>query len=334
VLDEPSAALPAHEVEYVFKLVRQLRDRGASVLYVTHRLSEVFQLADTVTVLRDGRVTGTRAVAGMAHDDLVTMIIGRSLSNVYPEIPEPLDSPVLTADDVSGASVRSLSLQLREREIVGIAGLTGSGREVVADLLFGTRPRERGSVKVGTTELTPASPRASIKHGLALLPSDRKGVGSIPQLTVRENVTLPAIDSGRFRWVSLRAERRDVGGWLKRLGVTPDDPERPLATLSGGNQQRALIVRWLRCKAKVFLMDEPTQGVDIEAKVEIYRAIRDAAEEGASVLLASTDNDELAAICDRVIVMREGEVAVTLSGERLTSEAILEHSMEQVAGIR
>ena len=333
VLDEPSAALPAHEVEYVFTLVRQLRDRGTSILYVTHRLSEVFQLADTVTVLRDGRVTGSRAVAGMNHDDLVTMIIGRALSNVYPEIPEPSDNPVLTAEDVSGASVHTLSLELREREIVGIAGLTGSGREVVADLLFGTRPRDRGIVRVGSTELKAESPGASIKNGLALLPADRKGVGSLPELTVRENVTLPAVESGRCHWLSLRAERRDVGGWLNRLGVMPDNPERPLATLSGGNQQRALIARWLRCKAKVFLMDEPTQGVDIEAKVEIYRAIRDAAEAGASVLVASTDNDELAAICDRVIVMRDGEAAVSLSGEALSSEAILEHSIEQ-AGVQ
>jgi ribose transport system ATP-binding protein len=330
VLDEPSAALPAHEVEYVFKLVRQLRDRGTSILYVTHRLSEVFQLADTVTVLRDGQVTGSRPVAGMDHDGLVAMIIGRALSNVYPEIPQPLDNPVLTVDGVRGASVRILSFQLREREIVGVAGLTGSGREAVADLLFGTRRRDEGSVRIGHTELRAESPGDSISHGLALLPADRKGVGSIPELTVRENVTLPAIDAGRCHWLSLRAERRDVGGWLKRLGVVPDDPERPLATLSGGNQQRALIARWLRCKAKVFLMDEPTQGVDIEAKVEIYRAIRDAANDGASVLVASTDNDELAAICDRVIVMRDGRAVISLSGERLTSEALLEHSIERV----
>ena len=154
-------------------------------------------------------------------------------------------------------------------------------------------------------------------------------MGSIPELTVRENVTMPAIESGRMRWLSIRAERRDVSGWLRRLNVVPDNPERPLATLSGGNQQRALITRWLRCEAKVFLMDEPTQGVDIEAKVEIYRAIRDAAGEGASVLVASTDNDELAAICDRVIVMRDGRPAISLAGDRLTSEAILEHSMER-----
>ncbi len=328
VLDEPSAALPAEEVEYVFKLVRQLAERGTSVLYVTHRLSEVFALADTVTVLRDGRVVGSRSVAGMSHDDLVSMIIGRPLTDVYPEIPQPLDNPVLTVSDARGASVRTLSLQLREREIVGIAGLTGSGREEVADLLFGTHPRDGGSVAIGDVELRDGDPGDSIAHGLALMPADRKGVGSIPQLTVRENVTLPAITSGRFKWLSLRAERRDVGDWLTRLGVVPDDPERPLATLSGGNQQRALITRWLRCKAKVFLMDEPTQGVDIEAKVEIYRAIRDAASDGASVLVASTDNDELAAICDRVIVMRNGEAAISLAGERLTSEAILEHSIE------
>ena len=331
VLDEPSAALPSHEVEHVFALVRQVRARGASVLYVTHRLSEVFEIADTVTVLRDGRVTGTRPVEGMSHDDLVGMIIGRSLSDIYPDIPEPLDNPVLTVKDISGASVQSLSLQLHEREIVGIAGLTGSGREAVADLLFGTRPRTGGRVTVGDVELPGDSPGQSIAHGVALLPADRKGVGSIPDLTVRENITLPAIPSGRARWLGIRAERREVGGWLSKLGVVPDDPERALSTLSGGNQQRALLTRWLRTHSKVFIMDEPTQGVDIEAKVEIYRIIRDAANDGAAVLIASTDDDELAAICDRVIVMRNGLAAVVLERQHLTADAILEHSMERAA---
>jgi ribose transport system ATP-binding protein len=329
VLDEPSAALPAEEVEHLFALVRQLRERGASVLYVTHRLSEVFEIAEKVTVLRDGRVTGSRAVSGMSHDDLVTMIIGRALSNVYPQIPEPLDNPILTVEELSGGSVRNLALQLHEREILGIAGLTGSGREAVADLVFGTRPRAGGRVRIDARELPAEDPAGSIARGVALLPADRKGVGSLPELTVRENVTLPAIRAGRAGWLSNRAERRDVGEWLRRLSVVPGDPEMPLKALSGGNQQRALITRWLRCKAKVFLMDEPTQGVDIEAKVEIYRAIRDAATDGAAVLVASTDNDELAAICDRVIVLRDGEAAIALEGAGLTSEAILEHSMER-----
>ncbi|MEF2978957.1 sugar ABC transporter ATP-binding protein [Subtercola sp. YIM 133946] len=329
VLDEPTASLPSHEVEYVSSLVRQLRDRGTSILYVTHRLSEVFQLADTVTVLRDGRVTGSRAVAGMDHDGLVAMIIGRSLGNIYPEVPQPLENAVLTVENIRGASVRHLSLQVREREIVGIAGLTGSGREAVTDLVFGMQSRDEGTVRVSDAIVPADSPKRSIAAGLALLPADRKGLGSIPELTVRENVTLPGISTGPGFWLSTRAESREVGDWLKKLGVVPGDPERPLATLSGGNQQRALITRWLRCKSKVFLMDEPTQGVDIQAKVAIYGAIRDAAHDGASVLVASTDNDELAAICDRVIVMRDGLAAITLTGDRLTSEAILEHSIER-----
>jgi ribose transport system ATP-binding protein len=329
VLDEPSASLPPQEVERVAALVGQLRDRGAAILYVTHRLGEVFQLADTVTVLRDGRVTGSRAVAGMDHDDLVAMILGRPFSAVYPEIPEPLDNAVLTVDGLSGASVLDFSVRVREREIVGIAGLTGSGREVLADLVFGTRERRGGTVRTSSGAVPPHSSRAAIAHGLALLPADRKGVGSLQELTVRENVTLPDVRAGRGRWLSIGAERRDVGRWLEVLRVVPRDPERKLATLSGGNQQRALVARWLRRKSSVFLMDEPTQGVDIEAKVEIYRAIRDAANEGACFLVASTDNDELAAICDRVIVMRDGRAASTLAGGGLTSEAILEHSIQR-----
>lgn len=329
VLDEPSATLPPHEFAYVSRLVKQVRDRGGSVVYVTHRLGEVFELADTVTVLRDGRVTGVRPVAGMDHDGLVAMIIGHPLENVHPELPEPGADALLTADGIIGGSVQSLTLQVREREVVGIAGLTGSGRESVADLLFGARERDAGTVRVLGSEVRAARPAVSIAHGMALLPADRKAVGSIPDLTVRENVTLPAIPARGAGWLRIEAERRDVRAWLVRLSVVPCDTERPLANLSGGNQQRALITRWLRRRSRVFLMDEPTQGVDIGAKVEIYRAIRNVATEGAAVLVASTDNDELAAICDRVIVMRDGRAATTLSGARLTSEAILEHSMDR-----
>ncbi len=331
VLDEPSASLPNHEVEQVFTLVRQLRERGTSVLYVTHRLREVFELADNVTVLREGRVAGRRPVAGMSHDDLVKMIIGRSIDEFYPNTHEASNNPILTVEDVGGASVQTLSLELREREILGIAGLTGSGRESVAGLLFGLADRTRGRVLIDGREVASDNPAAAIARGLALLPADRKGIGSLPELTVRENVTLPAVHAGRSHWLSLRVERREVRAWLRRLAVVPDDPERPLRALSGGNQQRALITRWLRCKSKVFLMDEPTQGVDVSAKVEIYQAIRDAANDGAGILIASTDNDELAAICDRVIVMRDGAVAVTLEADRLSSDAILEHSMERAA---
>lgn len=328
VLDEPSATLPPHEFASVSRLVKQVRDRGGSVVYVTHRLGEVFEIADTVTVLRDGRVTGTRPVAGLDHDGLVAMIIGRPLESVYPELPEPGDGALLTAEGIVGGSVQSLSLQVREREVVGVAGLTGSGRESVADLLFGTRDRTAGTVRVVGEEVRAARPAASIAHGMALLPADRKAVGSIPDLTIRENVTLPDIPARRARWLRIGAERREVRTWLDTMSVSTDT-ERPLATLSGGNQQRALITRWLRRRSRVFLMDEPTQGVDIGAKVAIYRAIRDVASDGAAVLVASTDNDELAAICDRVIVMRDGRAAATLSGARLTSEAILEHSMDR-----
>ena len=329
VLDEPSATLPPHEFAYVSRLVRQVRDRGGSVIYVTHRLGEVFELADTVTVLRDGRATGTRPVAGMDHDDLVAMILGCALENVYPDLPEPGADALMTVEDVRGGSVASFSLQLREREIVGVAGLTGSGRETVAELVFGARERTGGAVRVAGADVRPGRPAESIAHGMAMLPADRKSLGGIPSLTVRENVTLPFIPARGGGWLRTGAERRDVRGWLDRLAVVPRDPERALGDLSGGNQQRALITRWLRGASKVFIMDEPTQGVDIGAKVDIYRAIRDVVADGAGMLVASTDNDELAAICDRVIVMRDGRPAAMLSGSHLTSEAILVNSMDR-----
>lgn len=332
ILDEPSAALPAHEVAQLFGLIGQLTERGVGVLYVTHRLSEVLEIADTVTVLRDGRSVGTRTVAGLSYDELVTMIVGRSVTDVFPEPVETSGRQVLEVTGLTGETVSGLSFGIDAGEIVGLAGLSGSGREAVAELVFGIRSRAAGRVVVDGAELEGDAPAQSIRRGLALVPADRKGLGSLPDLTVRENVSLPALPSGSLRWLSNRAESRDVGTWLARLGVVPQDPDRPLSSLSGGNQQRALIARWLRLGAKVFLMDEPTQGVDIEAKIVIYQIMRDAAGAGAGVLFASTDNDELCAVCDRVMVMREGQIVSALHGRHLTSDALLEHSMERQRG--
>jgi len=332
VLDEPTAALQAEDVAHLFNLIAKIRERRGTVLYVTHRLHEVFEIADRVTVLRDGRRITTTDVASLDHDRLVELILGRPLEDLYPPLPDPGTAPALEVEGLRGHGVRDVSLAVREGEIVGVTGLVGSGYESVLHLLFGARKREAGAVRMAGGTLVDPSPYAAIKAGLAFAPADRKRLSAMLSWTIRENVTLPKLDAGRRRtWLSARRERGDVTRWLGRLEVTPNEPERVFGTLSGGNQQKAVLARWLRCGAKVFLLEEPTNGVDMGAKSAIYRSLAEVAAGGAGVLVSSSDGEELCAICDRVLVMRDGRIATVLDRAAVTVERLLAESVRESA---
>ena len=327
VLDETTAALPQHETEQLFRLLRRLRDRGGAVLFVTHRLSDALDLADRVTVLRDARRVTTENIAGLDEPGLVQLIVGRPLGDVYPELPIASSEEGLGVDGLTGGLVRDISFSVRQGEVVGFAGLTGSGRESVAALVAGAQPPTSGHVRVLGTRHPHLDPGSAIAAGVAYIPSDRKGLSATPELTVRENVTLPALRPRRGRWLGVRSERVDVRTWLDRLDVRPRDPERMFATLSGGNQQRAVLARWLRCGSRIFVIDEPTQGVDVAGKADIYRSLVGAASEGAAVVIASTDTEELASVCDRVLVMRDGRISAELSGPDLNVHTITHNTL-------
>jgi ribose transport system ATP-binding protein len=328
VLDEPTASLPAQEIRQLFSLIRDLRGRGAAVLFVTHRLGEVFEIADRVSVLRDGRRVATRAVAELDHDRLVELIVGRPLEAFYAPPPEPRDDVILNVEDLRGAGVTDVSFAVHEGEIVGLTGLTGSGHEDLLYLLFGARPRISGRVMVDGKELDDLSPASAIRAGMAFAPADRRRLSATPGLSIRENLTLPDLrPTGPARWLSPRSERSETLSWLERLGVVPAEPERTFGTLSGGNQQRVVLARWLRCGSRVFLFEEPTNGVDTGAKQGIYAALGEAAASGAAILILSADPEELSAMCDRVIVMRGGAIAATLAGAALNPDAIVAHSL-------
>ena len=322
VLDEPTASLPAAETGRLFRLLRTVAARGTAVLYVTHRISEVFELADWVTVLRDGRGVLSAPVSDVTHDLLVERIVGRPLAEFYPEPPSPESDDALAADGLAAARLRELSFTVRRGEIVGVAGISGSGREDVAPAMTGAIAWTRGRLAVGGRVIDSLDPATAIGLGIAYLPHDRKLHSAIPSFTVRENLTLPRLRAGRCGWLSLRRERADAQQWLDRLSVRPADTERVFATLSGGNQQKVVLARWMRCGARVFVLDEPTQGVDVGAKTMIYEALTDAARRGAAVVVASSDGEELARLCDRVIVLRDGRAEAELHGAALTAEAI------------
>lgn len=331
VLDEPTASLPQHQVEQLFGLVRRLRDQGTAVLYVTHRLREVFDIGDRVTVLRDGRRITTCPVADVTGDGLIELIIGRkptAFTASGRSIAPTGADVILCADRVRGEQVDDFSVAVRAGEIVGITGLIGSGYDQVLGIVHGARPRTSGEVEVAGRRLAAGQPHQAIRTGIAYAPADRKLLSTIQSWTTGENLTLPRLPSrGPARWLGQRLERREVTPWLRRLGVVPEDPDRPLSLLSGGNQQKVVLARWLRIDARVLLLDEPTGGVDAGAKESIYAALAEIAAQGRAVVLSSSDAEELCTVCDRVLVMRNGVVASVLDKSELSVARIVSESI-------
>ena len=329
VLDEPTAALAAEEVTRLFEAVRRAAEAGAGVMFISHRLDEVMELADRVVALRDGRVVADVAAGQFDHEALVRMIAGRDIAPAALRRDARQGDSVLSARGLRGATVGHVDLDLRAGEILGVSGLLGSGREHLASLLFGAVRREGGQVSVAGRPLPNGSPRAAIARDVALVPADRRTDGVVLGMCVRENLTLPRLSTLRRAAGRLdgRAERQEAIAWIHKVGLRPPEPEHPVKLLSGGNQQKVVLAKWLRNEPRVLLLDDPTQGVDVEAKASIYALIVSAAEHGAGVLVSSSDTKELALLCDRVLVLRDGVVAAELDGCSLTEAQLVRESL-------
>jgi ribose transport system ATP-binding protein len=336
VLDEPTAALPADEVEHLFGVLRRLRDRGVAILLVSHHLDEVLAIADRVTVLRDGRHTATVARAGLGHDELVELIVGRTVQAAAPRPPLAAEGRTvcLRAHGVSGGGVREISLEVARGEVVGLAGLDGSGRESVIPLLTGQDRRDAGTVEVGSRPVASASPAGALRAGMAFVPAERGRLGVFAAMTLRENLTIGRLhDLRRFGRIRRTAERTDAADWIEQLQIVAPGTEAPVAALSGGNQQKVVLGRSLRLRPSVLLLDEPTQGVDVGARNEVHRIIEQAVADGMAVLVASTDSDELVRLCDRVLILQGGLVVRTLHRDHdLTVDEVDHAQMSRVAG--
>jgi len=335
VLDEPTAYLPRDGVERLFAAVRTVAAAGFGVLFVTHRLEEVRALTDRVTILRDGQHVGTAATASLSERDLIERILGRSLGELYPNPHQVRGEVALSVRGVTGETVRGFSLDLHRGEVVGLTGLLGMGQEQVPHLVFGSQRARAGEVTVGgrTHDLSRLAPRRAIDLGVALLPANRLREGAAQQATVAENVTLPTLGAYFSRGLLRhRRERRAVAARLREFQVVPPEPGRVFAKLSGGNQQKALLAKWFATRPQVFLLHEPTQGVDIGAKQQIFGQIRDLAEAGGAVMIASVEYEDLAHLCDRVLVFRDGEVVAELRGDDLTEDRIVEQCFASERG--
>ena len=329
ILDEPTASLDAHEVDILFGIMRQLAARGIGILFVTHFLDQVYAISDRITVLRNGRLVGERETSALPRLDLVHMMLGRELSEVT------ADREHRPVDDIGAPYARfqhfgrrryvaPFDLALRSGQVVALAGLLGSGRTETARLVFGVERADTGTVEVAGEPVRIGSPRDAISLGFGYCPEERKTEGIIAELSVRENIVL-ALQARRgwMKPLSRREQDEIAGHFIKLLDIRPADPERPIGLLSGGNQQKALLARWLATKPRLLILDEPTRGIDVGAHAEIIRLIRQLCADGLALLVISSEVEEVAIYADKVVVLRDRAHVTTLSGDAITVPAVL-----------
>lgn len=334
VLDEPTATLPGQDVSRLFDVIHRLKATGISILYVSHHLDEVFALADRVTVLRDAVRVATVSVSTLDNQSLIELIVGHRIAESNASNMTPGERPMLQVDGISGGNVEHLDLDVRAGEIVGLAGITGSGREHVLGLIAGQIASTGGAVRVDGTVIPDFTPRAGLMAGLAFVPADRSVRGTIGPMTVRENLTLcdlsPFVEKGRLR---SKLEKQEASSWIDTLSIKTSSPEAGIGSLSGGNQQKVMFSKALRLKPKVLLLDEPTQGIDVGAKDQIYRLV-DAAALRVAVVVASSDTEELVRLCHRVIVLVEGRAVAELVGAQITAKSIEQIQLQTSQGTK
>jgi len=327
IMDEPTSALTEREVEHLFKIIRALKADGKGIVYITHKMSELFEIADEVSVFRDGRYIGTHNSRDVTRDDIIRMMVGREITQMFPKDTVPIGDVVLAAQGLSLDGVfRDVSFEVRAGEILGVAGLVGSGRSNVAETLFGVTPASSGSISIGGKPVTIDSPGTAMANGMAFLTEDRKETGCFLKLEVLENIQMAALNKGYVKsgFVTQRVLTKDCGDLSTALRIKTPDMQEPVLNLSGGNQQKVLIARWLLTKPRILILDEPTRGIDVGAKAEIHRLISKLAGEGVAVIMISSEMPEILGMSDRIMVIHEGSVTGFLDRSEADQVKIME----------
>jgi len=331
-MDEPSSALTEREIENLFALIRKLRSDGVSIIYISHRLDEVFQIADRVTVLRDGRWIGTFPVDKMSKDELIEMMVGRKLDEGFPKGNAEMGGEILSLKGVTRKGIiEDISFELREGEILGITGLVGAGRTEVVRAIFGADEIDEGEIYLDGNKVEIKSPIDAIKMGISLLTEDRKAYGLILDMTVRENITLASLKNfSKFSFVRRRQEWEVADRFINELRIKTPSREQIARNLSGGNQQKVVLSKWLLANSKVVIFDEPTKGIDVGSKVEIYQLMSRLAENGAGIIMISSELPEVLGMSDRIIVMYEGRITAELAAENATQAQIMTYATSSI----
>jgi rhamnose transport system ATP-binding protein len=325
VLDEPTAALSSHEVDELFAIVRQLRERGVAILFVSHRLEEIFSIADRLTVLRDGAHIITAPISQMNTEEIIKHMVGRELSNLFPKAEAEIGEVVLEVRHLTRLGVfADVSFQLRRGEILGFAGLVGAGRTEVAQVLFGIERAESGEVWLKGQKVNIRSPQQAMDMGIAYVPEDRHQQGLVMNFSIASNITLPILRQvSRLGLVDPRREQKIAGDYSGQLRVRSTGVEQLVNALSGGNQQKVVLGKWLATRPSVLILDEPTRGIDVGTKAEVHRIISDLAGSGLAIILISSELPEVLAMADQVIVLHEGRVTGTFARSEATQERVM-----------
>jgi rhamnose transport system ATP-binding protein len=325
IMDEPTAALSPNEVENLFATVRRLRERGVAIVFISHRLEEVSLIADTVTVLRDGRHVATRPAAELSHGEIVRLMVGRSLEALFPKEDAEIGDIVFRAEGLTRRGVFSnVSFELRRGEIVGLAGFVGSGRTEVARSIFGIDPLDDGRISIDGRPFRPSWPRKALRRGLAYLPEDRLHQGLIQAMSVGQNISMAVLPqltpAGLLR---PRRERTLASRFMEQLHIKATSPAQVVRSLSGGNQQKVVLSKWLAAEPRILILDEPTHGVDVGTKADVHRTISHLAGEGLTILLISSELLEVLGMSDRILVMREGRLVAEIPRAEATEERVI-----------
>jgi ribose transport system ATP-binding protein len=330
ILDEPTSVLASSEVEQLFKLLRELRGKGVAIIYISHRLEEIFRLCDRTTVMKDGQYIGTYETSELDDKKLVSLMIGRTLESYFPARVSNIGKTVFKVENIrAGKAVKNVSFEVREGEVLGISGLVGAGRTETLRAIFGADPMDGGRIYLNGRQIRIKTPRSAVKQGIAMLPEDRKAYGVLLKMPIRTNITLTRLDSftGLFNVINKKKETEYVGGMVDKLAIKAASIDQNVNGLSGGNQQKVAIAKLLSSDARVLILDEPTRGVDVGAKIEIYKIINDLVAQNYAVIMISSEMMEIIGMCDRAVVMRGGSVAGELKKDELTEQNLINYSM-------
>lgn len=326
IMDEPTSAITNKEVEILFKKIAELKSRGTSIIYISHKMDEIFQIADEITVFRDGKFIATKPVADWTMDQVVECMVGRKIENQYPKQEIPIGDEMMRVEGLTQPGIfENVSFHINSGEIVGFAGLMGAGRTEIMRAVFGLDPYSSGSIKIKNKEVTIKNVQQSIKHGVAMLTEDRRRTGIIPILSVKYNTTLASMNQIIYKGrLHSEIEDRISTDACKSMNVKTPDLNTKIANLSGGNQQKVILAKWLLCDPDILIVDEPTRGIDVGAKREIYELMNTFAAKGKGIIMISSELPELVGICDRIYVVNEGRIAGMLTRSEFSQESIMQ----------
>ncbi|MBK1829789.1 sugar ABC transporter ATP-binding protein [Verrucomicrobiaceae bacterium R5-34] len=328
IMDEPSAPLTQTEVEALYVMVEKLKAAGVTIVYISHRMDEIFRLSDRITVLRDGEKVKTMNTSDTNLDDLVTLMVGRELTATYPSRNKCIsDEVLLKVENLSGNGVENINLEIRKGEVLGLAGLIGAGRTELAELLFGVKHKTGGRVLLEGREVNPSIPKDAIKDGIALVPEDRKKLGALLDVDIRGNISISILDRiSKFFTIDQKEERRIADHYRDAIRIKTPNLEQKIKNLSGGNQQKVIIAKWLATEPSLVIFDEPTRGIDVGAKSEIYALVNSLVESGKAVLMISSEMEEVMGMSDRILVLHEGKITGELDRSEFNQEKIMSYA--------